>query len=68
MQIKLLSHAETLLALLKERLQVSEAKVIEEAIIRLFHEFQGKSEAQEVLNSGQPTPLIEVRDKSGLLD
>lgn len=68
MEIKLSTHAETLLALLKERLHASEAEVIEEAIVRLFHESQRESEAQEIMNSGKPTPLIEVMDKSGLLD
>jgi hypothetical protein len=67
-EIKLSTYAETLVVLLKERLQASEAEVIEEAIVRLFHESQGESEAQEVMSSGQPTPLIEVMDKSGLLD
>ena len=44
-EIKLSSHAETLLTLLKERLHASETEVIEEALLRLFHESQGESRA-----------------------
>lgn len=68
MEIQLSSHSESLLMLLKERLNASEVEVIEEAILCLFRESQGEVGAQEAVNFRQPIPLIEVMDKSGLLD
>lgn len=54
--------------LLKERLNASETEVIEEAILCLFRESQEENDDRENVNSKQPTPLIEVMDKAGLLD
>lgn len=68
MEIELSGRTESLLSLLKERLNTSETEVIEEAITRLFREYQEEDGLQEVVDSKQPIPLIEVMDKSGLLD
>ena len=67
MEIELSRQAESLLVLLKERLNTSETEVIEKAILCLFRESEEGSDAQEV-DSKQPIPLIEVMDKAGLLD
>lgn len=67
MESELSSYGKSLLLILKERLNTSE-EVIEEAILCLFRESQGESGAQKVGNFKQPTPLIEVMDKFGLLD
>lgn len=68
MKIELSSHSESLLMLLKERLNVTEVEVIEEAILCLFHKYQAEIGSQQAVNSKQPILLMEVMDKSGLLD
>lgn len=68
MEIQLSNHAEKLLTLLKDRLHASDTEVIEEAIIRLFRECQEESSVQELIDSEQPTTLMEAMDRSGLLD
>ncbi len=68
MEIKLSSQTKSLLVLLKERLNASESEVVEEAILCLFRESQSINEAEKVVDYKQPTPLIEVMEKSGLLD
>lgn len=67
MEIKLSKHTESLLESLKERLAASDTEVIEEAILHLFRKYEELSRTQEVIEFKQPSSLMEVMEKSGLL-
>jgi len=67
MEIKLSKQTESLLYLLKERLAASDTEVIESAILHLFREYEESNGKQEVMESKQPIPLMEVMENSGLL-
>ena len=68
MEVKLSKYTESLLKLLKERLDASDTEVIESAIVQMFREYEQSIRAQEVMEGKLPIPLIEVMEKSGLLD
>lgn len=56
MEIELSRHAESLMVLLKERLNASETEVIEEAILCLFRKSQKEDSDRENVISKQPAP------------